>query len=102
MAGYLWGHYEHSLTSPAAWGSLVFIVVSLLLMLALEIFNTKVELEAKRLTLHMNEKNEVIRLLQEKTGGLERSLDLMAKDNEALRERLRDLAVHQAVEGSKT
>ena len=98
LAGYLWGKYEHSSTSSAAWGALACAVVGLLLILAVEIVVTKVELETKKLTLHVNEKNEEVRLLREKNRDLERSLDLMAKDDENVRERLRDLAIHQAVE----
>jgi hypothetical protein len=98
LAGYLWGKYEHKFISAAAWGALACAVVGLLLILAVEIVVTKVELEAKKLTLHVNERNEEVRLLREKNRDLERSLDLMAKDDENVRERLRDLAIHQAVE----
>lgn len=96
LAGYLWGHYENNSTPAAAWGALACIVVGLLLILAMEIVVTRVELEAKKLTLHINEKNEEIRILREKNRGLERNLDLMAKDDENVREKLRDLAIHQA------
>lgn len=97
LAGYLWSHYEHNSNSAAAWGTLACAAVGLLLILAVEIVVTKVELEAKKLSLRMNEKNEEIRILREKNRDLERSLDLMAKDDDTIREKLRDLAIHQAV-----
>ena len=95
LAGYFWAHYEHHLTPSAAWGALVCIVFGLFLILAVEIVVTKVELEAKKLVLQMNVKGEEVKLLQENVRSLERNLDLLAKDDENVREQLRTLAFHQ-------
>ena len=99
LAGYLWAHAERQGGSQL-WGAAAFFTaLSVVLMLGVEIVVTKTELQAKRLYLAVNEREEEVHLLREKIRELDRSIALLADENEDMRRSILSAAVHQVGEG---
>ncbi len=98
LAGFFWAHVENATSSRILLAAVSFSILSALLILAVEIVVTRTEIEAKTLYLHLNAKTEEVRLLQEKIVRLERSIDLLAKDDDEMRQRLLDASVHATEE----
>jgi hypothetical protein len=93
LAGFFWAHVELATSPRILMAAIALSVLSALLILAVEIVVTKTEIEAKTLFLHLKAKAEEVRLLQEKINHLERSIDLLAKDDEDVREKLLNLSI---------
>lgn len=89
LAGMFWGHVGQGDNKALVW-AIVCTGVSVVLILGIEIVVTKVELEAKRLYLQLKAATEEARLQQEKINQLNRSLDLLAKDDDDVRRQLMD------------
>lgn len=96
LAGVFWAHVGSSGGSDALTWAIVFTAISTVLILGVEVVVTKVELEAKRLYLQIKEKVEEIRILNEKIAERDRSLDLLAKDDDTVREQLLEERMHRA------
>ena len=95
LAGVFWAHVGQSNDGKSMLLAIAFTAVSAVLILGVEIVVTKVELEAKRLYIQLKDKVEEIRILKEKIGDLDRSLDLLARDDEDVRRQLLDERMHR-------
>jgi hypothetical protein len=103
LAGVFWSEVGQSTDRSTLLFAVGFTALAIVLILGVEIVVTKVELEAKRLYLQLKEKAEEIRILKGKIVELDRSIDLLAKDNEDVRSQLLDASLHRAeVESSST
>ena len=85
--------------------AIAFTALSAVLILGVEIVVTKVELEAKRLYLQLKEKAEEIRILNGKIADLDRSIELLAMDDDKIRSELleeRMIRANQEAESAKS
>lgn len=88
LAGVFWANVGSSGDNTALLWAIVFTGISAVLILGVEIVVTRVELEAKSLYLQLKESVEEVRIQKEKVLELNRSLDLLAKDDDDLRQQL--------------
>lgn len=102
LTGYLWAHYEHFYLATALVSSIGFAVFSCLLILAVEMVVTRTELEVRRAALYAGQKDEEIRLLQDKIRDLDRSIAVLAADDDEVRMKLLSLSMHQPAAAETT
>jgi hypothetical protein len=95
LAGVFWAQVNLSDDNMSLMLAIAFTALSVVLILGVEIVVTKVELEAKRLYFQLKDKVEEIRILKEKIGGLDRSIDLLARDDEDVRRQLLEERMHR-------
>lgn len=95
LAGVFWAQVGQSSDGPSLQLAITFTAVSVVLILGVEFVVTKVELEAKRLYIQLKDKVEEIRLLKEKVVELDRSIDLLSKDDDNVRRQLLDERMHR-------
>lgn len=88
LAGVFWSHVERFGERSALVPALVLTVISFVLIIGLEFVVTKVERESKRLFLQLREKVEEVRLLREEISDLNRSVDILVKDDDNIRNQL--------------
>lgn len=88
LAGVFWANVGASGDNTTLLWAIVFTGIAVVLILGVEIVVTRVELEAKSLYLQLKESVEEVRIQKEKVLELNRSLDLLAKDDDNLREQL--------------
>jgi hypothetical protein len=103
LAGVFWSQVGQSTDRSTLLFAIGFTALSIVLILGVEIVVTRVEIEAKRLYLQLKEKAEEISILKGKIAELDRTVDLLAQDNENLRRDVLDESFHHGpAESSNT
>ena len=96
LAGVFWAHVGQSTDNTAMFWAITFTAISTVLILGVEVVVTKVELEAKTLYLHLQAKTEEVRIAQEKIAELNRSMNLLANDDDDMRRQLLEERMRRA------